>query len=31
MDGSPSGSSIRGIFQVKILEQVAISYSKGFS
>ena len=29
MDCSPSGSSVHEIFQAKILEQVAISYSKG--
>ena len=27
MDYSPPGSSVHGIFQVRILEQVAISYS----
>ena len=26
MDGSPPGSSVHGIFQVQILEQIAISY-----
>ena len=29
MDCSPSGSSVHEIFQAEILEQVAISYSKG--
>ena len=28
VDSSPSGSSVHGIFQVRILEWVAISYSK---
>ena len=28
---SPPGSSVRGIFQARILEWVAISYSKGYS
>ena len=28
---SPLGSSIHGIFQVRILEQAAISYSRGSS
>ena len=28
MDCSPSGSSVHGIFQVRILEWVAISYSR---
>ena len=31
MDSSPPGSSIHGIFQARILEWVAISYSRGFS
>ena len=31
MDYSPPGSSVRGIFQARILEWVAISYSRGFS
>ena len=31
MDGSPPGSSVRRIFQARILEWVAISYSKGSS
>ena len=31
MDGSPSGSSIYGIFQARILEWVAISSSRGSS
>ena len=31
MDGSPSGSSVHGIFQARILEWVAISFSKGSS
>ena len=30
MDCSPSGSSVRGILQAKILEWVAISSSRGF-
>ena len=30
MDCSPSGSSIHGIFQARILEGVAISFSRGF-
>ena len=30
LDYSPLGSSIHGIFQVRILEWVAISSSKGF-
>ena len=29
MDYSPSGSSVHGIFQARILEQIAISYSRG--
>ena len=29
MDCSPPGSSVRGILQAKILEWVAISFSKG--
>ena len=29
MDCSPPGSSVHGIFQARILEQVAISYSRG--
>ena len=29
MDCSPSGSSIHGIFQARILEWIAISYSEG--
>ena len=28
MDGSPSGSFVHGIFPVRILEQVAISFSR---
>ena len=28
---SPTGSSVHGIFQARILEQVAISYPRGFS
>ena len=28
MDCSPPGSSVHGIFQLRILEQVAISYSR---
>ena len=31
MDNSPPGSSVHGIFQARILEQVAISYSRGSS
>ena len=31
MDCSPSGSSIHGIFQARILEWGAISYSRGSS
>ena len=31
MDCSPSGSSVRGILQAKILEQVAIPFSRGSS
>ena len=31
MDCSPPGSSVHGIFQARMLEQVAISYSRGFS
>ena len=31
MDCSPSGSSVRGILQARILEWVAISYSRGSS
>ena len=31
MDGSPSGSSVHGILQVRILEWVAISFSRGSS
>ena len=31
MDCSPLGSSVHGILQVKILEWVAISFSRGFS
>jgi len=31
MDCSPPGSSIHGIFQARILELVAISFSRGFS
>ena len=31
MDCSPSGSSVHGIFQARILEWVAISYSRGSS
>ena len=29
MDCSPSGSSVHGIFQARILEWIAISYSRG--
>ena len=31
MDYSLPGSSVRGIFQARILQRVAISYSRGFS
>ena len=31
MDCSPPGSFVRGIFQARVLEWVAISYSKGSS
>ena len=31
MDYSPQGSSVHGIFQEKILERIAIAYSKGSS
>ena len=31
MDWSPPGSSVRGIFQARILERVAISFSRGYS
>ena len=31
VDSSPPGSSVHGIFQARILESVAISFSKGFS
>ena len=31
MDYSPPGSSVHGVFQARILEQVAISYSRGSS
>ena len=31
MDSSPSGSSIHGVFQTRILEWVAISFSRGSS
>ena len=31
MDCSPPGSSVHGIFQARLLEQVAISYSRGSS
>ena len=31
MDCGPAGSSVHGIFQARILEQVAISYSRGSS
>ena len=31
MDCSPPGSSVHGIFQARILERVAISYSRGSS
>ena len=31
MDCSPPGSSVRGIFQARVLEWVAISFSRGSS
>ena len=31
VDFSPSGSSVHGIFQSRILERVAISFSGGYS
>ena len=31
MDCSPPGSSVHGIFQVRVLEWVAISFSRGSS
>ena len=31
MDCSPPGSSVHGIFQAKILEWIAVSYSRGSS
>ena len=31
MDCSPPGSSVHGIFQVRILEWVAVSFSRGSS
>ena len=31
MDCSPSGSSVHGILQARILEWVAVSFSGGFS
>jgi hypothetical protein len=31
MDYSPPRSSVHGIFQARILEQIAISYFRGFS
>ena len=31
MDCSPQGFSVHGIFKVRILQQVTISYSRGFS
>ena len=31
MDYSPSGSSVHGILQLKILEWVAISFSRGLT
>ena len=31
MDCSPPGFSVHGIFQARILEQVAVSYSRGSS
>ena len=30
MDGSPPGSSVHGIFQARVLEWVAIAFSKGW-
>ena len=31
VDGSPPGSSAHGIFQARILEWVAVSFSRGFT
>ena len=31
MDGSPPGSSVHGIFQARVLEWVAIAFSRGSS
>ena len=31
MDCSPSGSSVHGIFQARVLEWIAISFSRGYS
>ena len=31
MDCSLSGSSVRGIFQVRVLEWIVVSFSRGFS
>ena len=31
VDCSPPGSSVHGIFQARILEWVAVSFSRGFS
>ena len=31
MDCSPPGSSVHGLFQAKMLEWIALSYSRGFS
>ena len=31
VDGSPPGSSVRGVSQARILEWVAMSFSRGFS
>ena len=31
IDGSPPGSSVHGIFQARILEWVAVSFSRGSS
>ena len=30
VDCSPPGSTVHGIFQARVLESVAISYSKGY-
>ena len=31
MDCSPSGSSVHGIFQARVLKWIAISFSRGYS